>query len=615
MKKFLSIAIIWMASVITFAQPAGVATELHKGRKCYVHIVEKGNTLYGIKTLYNVEVEEILAANEGLTNDLQIGQKIYVPMPVSSSFEAKYHVVEEGETLYGISKKYDCTVADLKRLNSGIGDGISIGQKLKVPLNGSGEYIPDDPIYEEEDEAPTYNVSLKDSVVEHHVLAHETLYSISKRYMVHQDTIRKVNKLKGSRVKKGDVLMIPLKRVNYTIIEKDINEILPDTGFVATNPTSQFKETYTVAILLPFLLEKNDAQMSKTLKLGQSREMYPTTKVAYDFYQGFRYAADSLARAGMKVNILVYDTKRDTAVVQGIFNKAEFSDVDLVIGPLYENTVKVAARLCKERELNMVLPFKSGTRVLHQNPRVFNAVTSNMTLMDGTIDYLVEEKSHCNILILNPYSESDKALYDRAVSRFNEKIKSKPGALNDKIIELSLGSSGGRDINAQLRKDTTNIFIVPSTDIKFVSGAMNRLNKVMNMNPYAKQMKCIAFGFEDWNKYDDLDVMQRNRLYQHYASYRYVDFNQKPASNFVKNYRGRFDLDPNVFSAQGFDVGMYFMSAMYLYGTGFESKIHQHTIDLIQNDFIFEAIDSGSGYENKRVCVVMYDNYLLYRLK
>ena len=60
---------------------------------------------------------------------------------------------------------------------------------------------------------------------------------------------------------------------------------------------------------------------------------------------------------------------------------------------------------------------------------------------------------------------------------------------------------------------------------------------------------------------------------------------------------------------------MYFMSAMYLYGAGFESKVAQHQIDLVQNDFIFEPLDAGSGRENKRVCVVMYNNYQLFQLK
>lgn len=44
----------------------------------------------------------------------------------------KIHVVKSGETLYGISKKYNMTVKQLKELNGLMLNNLSIGQKLKV---------------------------------------------------------------------------------------------------------------------------------------------------------------------------------------------------------------------------------------------------------------------------------------------------------------------------------------------------------------------------------------------------------------------------------------------------------------------------------------------------
>ncbi|MEO6759089.1 MAG: LysM peptidoglycan-binding domain-containing protein, partial [Saprospiraceae bacterium] len=52
------------------------------------------------------------------------------PPPVSVS--PGYHLVEKGDTLYNISRKYNLSVAQLKQLNNMTDDSIRIGQTLRV---------------------------------------------------------------------------------------------------------------------------------------------------------------------------------------------------------------------------------------------------------------------------------------------------------------------------------------------------------------------------------------------------------------------------------------------------------------------------------------------------
>lgn len=599
--------IFTLITAISLAQPEDAVTKTIDGKKYYVHTVSEGNTLYGIHKLYNTDLEKILAANPGLSDDLKIGQQILVPIDLNDSKHFRIHVVSQGETLYGISRQYNLSVDELKKLNPGIEDGISIGQEIKVP-NESG--VTDEiNVQNEEIDQPEYQISLSDSIVMHKVLDHETLYSISKRYMVSADTIMALNGLRNNRIKKGSVLKIPVKKVNYEVLEKDILTIQKDSSVQHINSGVK-KEKYKVALLLPFMFAKNDLEMNKTLKFGQEREMYSVTKIAFEFYQGFKLAADSLAQAGLNVELFVFDTGRDTAKIGQLIRSKEFDDIDLVVGPLYRNTIKHAVDQCTSRGIKIVLPFKADPSVLHDNKNVFKAVSSNMTLMDGTVDYIVKNHAHHNVIILKPYSDGDKALYERAKARFNEKIKL-VNSYNSSIVELSLGSSGGRDLNGYMKKDTANVVIVPSNDIKFVSGAMNRLNKVMNLNPYAKNLRIVVFGFEDWNKYDDIEVLHRNRLNQHYASYRFVDYNKDRGLDFVKAFRSETGTDPTVYSTQGFDIGMYFLSALHFYGTSFENSFDSYSMRLVQNDFKFLQIAPTSGFENTSVTIVRYENFEL----
>ena len=67
--------------------------------------------------------------NEDLPED-EADRRIADELPQSNS-EA-YHTVKKGETLYGISRKYELSVSELKTLNNLSDNIIEIGQKLKV---------------------------------------------------------------------------------------------------------------------------------------------------------------------------------------------------------------------------------------------------------------------------------------------------------------------------------------------------------------------------------------------------------------------------------------------------------------------------------------------------
>jgi LysM repeat protein len=50
----------------------------------------------------------------------------------TKSAAPKTHTVKKGETLSSISRKYGCTVNDLKKWNKLKGNSVKVGQKLKI---------------------------------------------------------------------------------------------------------------------------------------------------------------------------------------------------------------------------------------------------------------------------------------------------------------------------------------------------------------------------------------------------------------------------------------------------------------------------------------------------
>ncbi len=616
MKKLILVVFVMFFTLIIHAQPGKVDVETIEGKKYYVHFVEKGQTLYQIHQIYNVPIDEITKANNGLNGDLQIGQKILIPISTNNTKYYDEHIVKKGETLYGISKQYNCSVKDLKNLNPELNEtAISIGQKLIVPstqkpVDGNLEQIGGEQIILDPENRTPKHVSIneQDSIIKHVVLPHETLYAISKRYMVSMQSIKELNNLVSNAVKQGDTLLIKVKNVNYTISENPLD----DTIQVVLVDTNLYKkDVYKVALFLPLLLDANKSYMNKPLQPGQVASLHPTTQIAVDFYHGFLLAADSLTKAGLNVELYVYDTKKDTNEIAKIINKPEFKDIDIIFGPLLPHTINYVSDYCKKSKTKMVIPFNSSTSILYQNPSIYKATASNLTLIKGMVDYIVENHSHHYITIVKPTSKDDLPLYELARERFNTKITLHNNALNSNIIELSLGSSGGREMNLKLRKDTVNVVIVPSTDLKFVAGVFTRLNNILNINTYAKNMKIIVFGLEDWNKFSDLDLAHKMRLHQHYASYRYLDYDAYEAKKMFLSFRHKFSTDPDVYGVQGFDVGFYFLSTLYLYGVNFDNYIEKYQIKTVQNEFYFPQNAENNGKENHHVYIIEYADYQL----
>ena len=122
---------------------------------------------------------------------------------LSSSAQVNFqsHRVEKGETLYSISKQYEVSEEDITTLNPEVKNGLKENTVLIIPVKVT--------VDAEED-----NVPLR----EHKVKRKETLYSVSRKYGVSVDNIKKYNKhlYADEQLRRGEVLQIPTGSVVIT---------------------------------------------------------------------------------------------------------------------------------------------------------------------------------------------------------------------------------------------------------------------------------------------------------------------------------------------------------------------------------------------------------------
>lgn len=207
---FLFLLTFWN-SFLLFAQDttpnlAPAQKILLNGQEYYLHVVQRGEGLYRIGINYGVSQQEILKANDDITENLKIGQIIRIPVikgrnsnnyELSRAKSFMYHTVAKGETAFSIARKYNIPIETIYDNNLGTRDGLVEGVILKIPAQTAN--------------ANRLSVQEPDSAYLYHtVLPGETLYAIAREYHTTVEVIVEANPgLRNGVLAIGSVVRVP----------------------------------------------------------------------------------------------------------------------------------------------------------------------------------------------------------------------------------------------------------------------------------------------------------------------------------------------------------------------------------------------------------------------
>ena len=140
--------------------------------------VVKGDTLYGISKKFNTSVDEIKKINDLTSNQLSIGEILKIP---SNDNNQNVYQVVKGDTLYSIAKKFNTTIDKLKEVNKLDSNMLSIGDKLIIPVMEDTTYV---------------------------VKAGDSLYKIAKMFNTSVDELKRLNNLVSDILNIGQILIL-----------------------------------------------------------------------------------------------------------------------------------------------------------------------------------------------------------------------------------------------------------------------------------------------------------------------------------------------------------------------------------------------------------------------
>ncbi|MFA9397539.1 MAG: LysM peptidoglycan-binding domain-containing protein [Clostridiaceae bacterium] len=100
----------------------------------FYYTVKSGDSLWKISKNYNTSISSIMSLNNRTTYTIYIGENLLIK---NSSTQTVNYKVSIGDTLWGLSKKFNTSINTIKISNYLISDYLMIGEILTIPVNST----------------------------------------------------------------------------------------------------------------------------------------------------------------------------------------------------------------------------------------------------------------------------------------------------------------------------------------------------------------------------------------------------------------------------------------------------------------------------------------------
>jgi membrane-bound lytic murein transglycosylase D len=170
---------------------AAVKEDLHNSGSGNYYVVEKGDSLWEIARKFNLDSKKIRRLNGLATNVIHPGDRLLVTADLKPAGTESYYQVRNGDSLWAIARIHNVSPEDIKRWNNLKNNTIHPGNRLQLKLTDTGEPITDS----------YYRVRSGDS-----------LWSIARNHNVSPEDIKRWNNLNNNTIHPGNRLLLKLAR-------------------------------------------------------------------------------------------------------------------------------------------------------------------------------------------------------------------------------------------------------------------------------------------------------------------------------------------------------------------------------------------------------------------
>lgn len=546
------------------------------------HTIERGETVYSIATMYGVTESDIYKLNPGSEVSIKAGEVLIIPQKEASSKSDIqpddiyiYHTIQPKETLYSLTLKYKVPATSIVEANPGLSvETFTIGKIIRIP-----------PVSIEAQ--PTTEIKTVTKEMEYKVKRKETMYSICRKFNISSTELIERNPQIKNGLKSGMVIKIPVKAEETVVSTPETPQEREVNALLTTPKAIDRVNTIQVALLLPFMAN-DPVRSDNSLRF-------------IEYYEGLLLAVDSLKNKGVSISLSVYDTESGTKRTKEILKNEELKKMNLIIGAVQNDQIKLVADFAEKNNIKYVIPFTSRNDDVLSNSAVFQVNTPHSYLYAKAAQLCNREFADANIILVNTHDPDNKTDYIKT-------LKTELDSRNRSYTECNwTQETFSADMLSKLDSTRRNV-VIP------YSGSPDALNKIItplrNIAEATPAYRLTLYGYPEWQTYtrDFLDDFFALNTYI-YSNF-YADNLSPEVHEFYNKYKTWYSKTLiNTFPKYGilgFDTGMYFFSALNKYGTNFEDNLSKIKYKSLQTNFDFHRVNNWGGFINTHLFLVHY---------
>ena len=492
--------------------------------------------------------------------ELKIIIILFFVIATSCAQQKKYlsYTVKKGETLKIIAKRIGVKTKELIRLNPDTGRKPAPETLIIIPNNEYKPSTANDILVKTNDSINTKDSTpVKDTLVNtfvlHKVAKGDTYYSLTRAYNVSEEELKTLNPLLDTSGLQLDMLL-------------KIKPIEEENNFLIYRDTIQENSSLKLAMMLPFRAVEYDTIDAKDI-FKNNRLANITT----DIYLGASMAVDSLVKLGIDIELSVFDTGRKDTKLDSILAVTDFSNTDVIIGPLYSEEVpKVAIR----SSTPVVFPVYSKKQNSFKSSKIIKTFADREVHQEALIEHIYENYGSENILIIGDSSTTSIKNSNLIKSRL---------LLHDSINEVqiiypNLGYIRKDYVINALKAEVGN-WVILATDNRVISSdVINSLISLPVEEPEEDdeedddeeeeeeesdepEMQILpedtvikVFGIFKSTQFDRIDNNKLAKLGFTYTSDTFTEESSPEIQLFNQQYLSKNHVYPSYYATKGFDI-------------------------------------------------------------
>ena len=556
------------------------------GAKYYIHNVQQGETIYSLSKLYEVGEQVIIANNPVLKDGLKAGQSIKIPFVgdvkpqvPDKKLKRKFeiHYVAAGETLYSISRKYEISVETILEDNPDLDPlHIAIGTRILIRKSETGESSASQNMQELEEYKDNLN-----KVAEKENYSFHLVHAGETLYALsHRFGVSEEDIVRINNLtdglKTGTIIKLPTAPLTADNTDEDDNG--GDSG-----DTWQPKSGND--IFFTALGDKDVLEVALLLPLSAGRNSSRNYYV--EFYEGFLLGLEDVKAGGRSVNLTLFDTAHDYNKTAEIVSDPRFRSAKLIVGPVYEDELLPVLQFAEQNSVPVVSPLahisETGSGVLFQ-------MSPDPERKQDKLKGLMAEGKYITLIYT---ANTDREFENEVLSMLGGRpyAKHRYEYVHHSIAGKSAGDAS--DLTPLLQNGKDNVFVVMAdneTEVDRILAAIASADSGLTSRGHSAP-RFRVLGNPKWLRYNNIDramfFKDKVVMVSTYHAKRDSDTVRKFDSRFVE----AFGAMPSLYAYRGYDAAMIFCNGMY---NDIEYKMEDRRFRPLQTLYKFESDDNGT---------------------